>query len=66
MKILNPHFASLSEDSQAKLSAGNALRILESKFEQDSILLADIQLPEMRDYVNHAHQEAYDESITLF
>jgi len=66
VKILHPHFAALSEDSQIKLSNGNALRILESKHEADITLLSETPLPDMKDYISKLHQEAYDESISLF
>ena len=66
VKILQPLFASLSEDSQMKLSNGNALRILESKHEADINLLSGTQLPDIQDYIDKVHQDAYDESIGLF
>ena len=66
VKIFRPHLASLSADSQMKLSNGNALRILESKDESDATLLSTIELPNMTDYIDQVHQEAYNESISLF
>ena len=66
VKILHPHFAALSEDSQIKLSNGNALRILESKHESDIALLSETSLPSMKDHISKLHQDAFDESLSLF